>query len=136
MAVEAESDAHQSQTPEDSGPSKDVDQSTEEPGGVKKSKNQQKREARLAARLAERPAKRAAERARKKARKAEARLQAPNEQEQDGLKRRKLDQEPKVVFPATIVFDCSFDEKMSQKASDSFCPCLLQSSQILTGFNL
>jgi hypothetical protein len=84
-----------------------------EPGNNsnKLSKKQLKRQLKRQLILDERPAKRAAERARKKAKKLESKnTTTPNQQ--DGANSNK--QKP-VIFPATVVFDCRFDDKMSDK---------------------
>lgn len=76
------------------------------------SKKQLKRQIKRRLALEERPAKRAAERARKKARKQES-------------KQSHLDREPTStlqsthqatkIFPSIVVFDCRFDDRMSEK---------------------
>lgn len=70
------------------------------------SKNQLKRQAKRAAILAQRPARRAAERERKKARARTKDIKKPSKP--SGTSK---------VFDANVIFDCSFDEKMSEKVS-------------------
>ncbi|KAA1097582.1 tRNA (guanine(9)-N(1))-methyltransferase [Puccinia graminis f. sp. tritici] len=76
------------------------------------SKKQLKRQLKRQLILDERPAKRAAERARKKAKKLESKNSTTPKQQEDGGNSNK--QKP-VIFPATVVFDCRFDDKMSDK---------------------
>ncbi|KAI7961620.1 hypothetical protein MJO28_002109 [Puccinia striiformis f. sp. tritici] len=72
---------------------------------MEESKNQKKRKIRRQAILEERPAKRAAERARKKAKKLNN-----TETTTTTIKHAAT-----TVFPATVVLDCRFDDKMSEK---------------------
>ncbi|KAA1101217.1 tRNA (guanine(9)-N(1))-methyltransferase [Puccinia graminis f. sp. tritici] len=76
------------------------------------SKKQLKRQLKRQLILDERPAKRAAERARKKAKKLESKNSTTPKQQEDGGNSNK--QKP-IIFPATVVFDCRFDDKMSDK---------------------
>ncbi|MBW0487989.1 hypothetical protein O181_027704 [Austropuccinia psidii MF-1] len=78
------------------------------------SKNQLKRQLKRERILAERPAKRQAEKARKKLKRLEQsklQSQTPPKTQDD---HRKLNQ-PTQLFRSTILFDCSFDDKMSEK---------------------
>ncbi|KAG0146185.1 hypothetical protein CROQUDRAFT_77967 [Cronartium quercuum f. sp. fusiforme G11] len=78
---------------------------------IKKSKNQIKRELKQEKKLLERPKKRAEEKARKKQRKIQNKLK---NEDVNLIKKNKLNHQ-QTIFNSKIIFDCSFDIKMSPK---------------------